>query len=34
MTAYLTLERYPISGEQEGLSIAITTVDAEAAAGA
>jgi D-alanyl-D-alanine carboxypeptidase (penicillin-binding protein 5/6) len=32
MTAYLTLERYPISGEQEGFSITVTTADAEAAA--
>jgi D-alanyl-D-alanine carboxypeptidase (penicillin-binding protein 5/6) len=32
MTAYLTLERYPIIGEQEGLSITITTADAEVAA--
>jgi D-alanyl-D-alanine carboxypeptidase (penicillin-binding protein 5/6) len=32
MTAYLTLERYPMSGEQEGFSITVTTVDAEAAA--
>ena len=32
MTAYLTLERYPISGEQEGFSITVTAADAEAAA--
>jgi serine-type D-Ala-D-Ala carboxypeptidase (penicillin-binding protein 5/6) len=32
MTAYLTLERYPISGEEEGFSITVTTPDAEAAA--
>jgi hypothetical protein len=32
MTAYLTLERYPISGEQEGFSIIVTTADAEATA--
>jgi D-alanyl-D-alanine carboxypeptidase (penicillin-binding protein 5/6) len=32
MTAYLTLEHYPISGEQEGFSITVTAADAEAAA--
>jgi serine-type D-Ala-D-Ala carboxypeptidase (penicillin-binding protein 5/6) len=32
MTAYLTLERYPITGEQEGFSISVTAADAEAAA--
>jgi D-alanyl-D-alanine carboxypeptidase (penicillin-binding protein 5/6) len=32
MTAYLTLERYPLSGEQEGFTITVTTADAEAAA--
>jgi D-alanyl-D-alanine carboxypeptidase (penicillin-binding protein 5/6) len=32
MTAYLTLERYPITGEQEGFSITVTAADAEAAA--
>lgn len=32
MTAYLTLERYPINGEQEGFSIIVTAADAEAAA--
>jgi D-alanyl-D-alanine carboxypeptidase (penicillin-binding protein 5/6) len=32
MTAYLTLERYPISGEQDGFSITVTAADAEAAA--
>lgn len=32
MTAYLTLERYPLSGEQEGFTITVTTADAQAAA--
>jgi serine-type D-Ala-D-Ala carboxypeptidase (penicillin-binding protein 5/6) len=32
MTAYLTLERYPLSGEQEGFSITVTATDAQAAA--
>jgi D-alanyl-D-alanine carboxypeptidase (penicillin-binding protein 5/6) len=32
MTAYLTLERYPMSGEQEGFSITVTAADAQAAA--
>jgi D-alanyl-D-alanine carboxypeptidase (penicillin-binding protein 5/6) len=32
MTAYLTLERYPITGEQEGFSVTVTAADAEAAA--
>jgi serine-type D-Ala-D-Ala carboxypeptidase (penicillin-binding protein 5/6) len=32
MTAYLTLERYPLSGEQEGFTITVTAADAEAAA--
>ena len=32
MTAYLTLERYPISGEQEGFTITVTAADAQAAA--
>jgi len=33
MTAYLTLERYPLSGEQEGFTITVTAADAEAVAG-
>jgi D-alanyl-D-alanine carboxypeptidase (penicillin-binding protein 5/6) len=32
MTAYLTLERYPLSGDQEGFTITVTTADAQAAA--
>jgi D-alanyl-D-alanine carboxypeptidase (penicillin-binding protein 5/6) len=32
MTAYLTLERYPISGEQEGFTTTVTAADAQAAA--
>jgi D-alanyl-D-alanine carboxypeptidase (penicillin-binding protein 5/6) len=32
MTAYLTLDRYPISGEQEGFTITVTAADAQAAA--
>jgi hypothetical protein len=32
MTAYLTLERYPLSGEQEGFTITVTAADAQAAA--
>jgi serine-type D-Ala-D-Ala carboxypeptidase (penicillin-binding protein 5/6) len=32
MTAYLTLERYPLSGEREGFTITVTAADAEAAA--
>jgi serine-type D-Ala-D-Ala carboxypeptidase (penicillin-binding protein 5/6) len=32
MTAYLTLVRYPLSGEQEGFTITVTAADAEAAA--
>jgi D-alanyl-D-alanine carboxypeptidase (penicillin-binding protein 5/6) len=32
MTAYLTLERYPLSGAQEGFTITVTAADAEAAA--
>jgi serine-type D-Ala-D-Ala carboxypeptidase (penicillin-binding protein 5/6) len=32
MTAYLTLERHPISGEQEGVSVTVTAADARAAA--
>ena len=31
MTAYLTLKRYPLSGEQEGFTIAVTAADAKAA---
>jgi serine-type D-Ala-D-Ala carboxypeptidase (penicillin-binding protein 5/6) len=32
MTAYLTLERYPLSGEEAGFTITVTPADAEAAA--
>jgi D-alanyl-D-alanine carboxypeptidase (penicillin-binding protein 5/6) len=32
MTAYLTLERYPLSGEQEGFTITVTADEAQAAA--
>ena len=32
MTAYLTLERYPLNGEQEGFTITVTAADAQAAA--
>jgi serine-type D-Ala-D-Ala carboxypeptidase (penicillin-binding protein 5/6) len=32
MTAYLTLERYPLSGAQEGFTITITAAQAQAAA--
>jgi D-alanyl-D-alanine carboxypeptidase (penicillin-binding protein 5/6) len=32
MTAYLTLKRYPLSGEQEGFAITVTAADAQAAA--
>ncbi len=32
MTAYLVLERYPISGEQDGFSITVSATDARAAA--
>jgi D-alanyl-D-alanine carboxypeptidase (penicillin-binding protein 5/6) len=32
MTAYLTLERYPLSGAQEGFTITVTAVQAQAAA--
>jgi D-alanyl-D-alanine carboxypeptidase (penicillin-binding protein 5/6) len=32
MTAYLTLERYPLSGEEEGFTITVTAADAEAVA--
>jgi serine-type D-Ala-D-Ala carboxypeptidase (penicillin-binding protein 5/6) len=31
MTAYLTLERYPLSGEQEGFTITVTGADVQAA---
>jgi D-alanyl-D-alanine carboxypeptidase (penicillin-binding protein 5/6) len=30
MTAYLTLERYPLSGEQDGFTIAVTAAQAQA----
>jgi D-alanyl-D-alanine carboxypeptidase (penicillin-binding protein 5/6) len=32
MTAYLTLERYPLSGEQEGFTITVTDAQAQVAA--
>jgi D-alanyl-D-alanine carboxypeptidase (penicillin-binding protein 5/6) len=32
MTAYLTLKRYPLSGEQEGFTTTVTAADAQAAA--
>jgi D-alanyl-D-alanine carboxypeptidase (penicillin-binding protein 5/6) len=32
MTAYLTLERHPLSGEQEGFTMTVTAADAQAAA--
>ncbi len=32
MTAYLTLERYPLSGEQDGFTITVTSAQAQAAA--
>jgi D-alanyl-D-alanine carboxypeptidase (penicillin-binding protein 5/6) len=32
MTAYLTLERYPLSGAQDGFTIAVTAAQAQAAA--
>jgi D-alanyl-D-alanine carboxypeptidase (penicillin-binding protein 5/6) len=32
MTAYLTLDRYPLSGEQDGFTITVTAADAQAAA--
>ncbi len=32
MTAYLTLERFPLSGEQEGFTITVTAAQAQAAA--
>ena len=32
MTAYLTLERYPLSGEQEGFTLTVTAEDARAVA--
>ncbi len=31
MTAYLTLQRYPLNGHQEGFTITVTAADAEAA---
>ena len=32
MTAYLTLERYPLSGEQEGFSVTVTSAEVQAEA--
>jgi D-alanyl-D-alanine carboxypeptidase (penicillin-binding protein 5/6) len=32
MTAYLTLERYPLSGEEEGFTVTVTAAEAQAAA--
>ncbi|HUA48220.1 MAG TPA: hypothetical protein VMA77_23480 [Solirubrobacteraceae bacterium] len=33
MTAYLTLERYPLSGRQEGFTVTVTAAEAQAVAG-
>src|SRR5262245_14692786 len=32
MTAYLTLERYPLSGKEDGFTITVTAAQAQAAA--
>ena len=32
MTAYLTLERYPLSGDEDGFTITVTAAQAEAVA--